>query len=139
MLAFTIQGLVPFANHPQFVFAFSAMSLLQLQAIRRESQLLPDAFACDYDVDIYLLKLSPGDFEVDHALLLFAAGCLLLKGLSTIKQHRGGYSVTRLTENKDLLRFHANAMLFNVVNSCNFKAGTQRAAGKLLQKHGVDV
>ena len=79
------------------------------------------------------------DFEVDHALLLFAAGCLLLKGLSTIKQHRGGYSVTRLTNNKELLMFHANAMLFNVVNSCNLKAGAQRAAGQLLQKHRVYV
>ena len=77
MLAFTVQGLVPFANHPEFVFYFSGMSCLQLQAIRRESQLLRDAVVCDYNVDIYLLKMSPEDFEVDHALLLFAAGCLL--------------------------------------------------------------
>ena len=137
VLAFTVQGLVPFANHPEFVFCYSGMSCLQLQAIRRESQLLRDTLVCDYDVDIYLLKMSPEDFEVDHALLLFAAGCLLLQGLSTIKQHRGGYSVTRLTNNKELLMFHANAMLFNVVNSCNLKAGAQRAAGQLLHKHRV--
>jgi hypothetical protein len=137
VLAFTVQGLVPFANHPEFVFCYSGMSCLQLQAIRRESQLLRDTLVCDYDVDIYLLKMSLDDFEVDHALLLFAAGCLLLKGLSTIKQHRGGYSVTRLTNNKELLMFHANAMLFNVVNSCNLKAGAQRAAGQLLHKHRV--
>ena len=61
---------MPFANHPQFVFSFSAMSLLQLQVIRRESQLLPDSLVCDYDVDIYLLKMSPEDDDVVYWYLI---------------------------------------------------------------------
>jgi hypothetical protein len=46
------------------------MSLLQLQVIRRESQLLPDSLVCDYDVDIYLLKMSPEDDDVVYWYLI---------------------------------------------------------------------
>jgi hypothetical protein len=46
---------------------------------------MPDVMVCECDVDVYVLKLSQERFAVDHALLLFAAACILIRGLSQTK------------------------------------------------------
>jgi hypothetical protein len=139
VLAFNLHGLMPFANNPEFVFPFSRMTLRQLQVLRRHCKSLPDAMACEYDVDVYVLKISPENFEVDHALLLFAAACLLLKGLSQTQAVARGFCVSRLSEDKELLTYHANAILFHIVNACAVRRGALRQAMQLLNQHGVHV
>ena len=86
VLAFNLQGLMPFANHPEFVFPFTSMSLSQLQTLWRQCLAMPDTMVCEYDVDVYVLKLTHEQMTADHALLLFAVACILIRGLSQTKE-----------------------------------------------------
>jgi len=139
VLAFSLYGLMPFANNAEFVFPFASMSLRQLQALRRHCHNLPDTMACEYAVDVYVLKIAPENYEVDHALLIFAAACVMLKGLCETKALARGFRQSILSEDKGLLTFHANAILFNIVNACATRRGALRQAMQLLNKHGVQV
>ena len=139
VLAFNIHGLMPFANNAEFVFPFACMSARQLQALRRRCQQLPDSMACEYAVDMYVLKIAPDDYAVDHALLIFAASCILLKGLCQTKTLTRGFYQCMLAENKELLVFHANAMLYSILNACAVRRGALREAMQLLNAHGVTV
>ena len=91
VLAFNVHGLMPFATHPEYVFEFSRMNLRQLQSLRKHYKDLPDSMTCEYDVDMYVLKASPENYEIEHDLLLFAAGCILLKGLCQTKAVARGF------------------------------------------------
>lgn len=137
VLAFSVHGLMPFANHPEYVFDFSKMSHRQLQSLRWHYKNLPDTMTCEYDVDLYVLKRSPENFEIEHALVLFAAGCLLLKGLCKTNAVARGFSYERLSNDKALLAYHANAILFHIVNACRVKSGALRTAVGLFAKHDV--
>ena len=137
VLAMNLHGLMPFANHPEFVFPFAAMSRQQLRALRRDGRALPDAMACEYDVDVYLLKASEAGFAVDHALLLFAAACILLRGLSQTQACARGFCTVRLAGAE--LRHHANAVLFQIVHACAVRHGALPAAVRLLRRHGVEA
>ena len=117
VLAFNIHGLMPFANNTEFVFPF----------------------ACEYAVDMYVLKIAPDNYAVDHALLIFAASCILLKGLCQTKTLTRGFYQCMLAENKELLVFHANAMLYSILNACAVRRGALREAMQLLNAHGVTV
>jgi hypothetical protein len=139
VLAFSLYGLMPFANNSEFVFQFANMSLRQLQALRRHCLQLPDTMACEYAVDVYVLKIAPENYEVDHALLIFAAACLILKGLCETKAMAHGFCQSMLSEDKELLTFHANAIIFNIVNACATRRGALREAMRLLNKHQVSV
>ena len=137
VLAMNLQGLMPFANNPEFVFPFAAMKGQQLRALRRAGRTLPDAMACEYDMDVYVLKVSQPAFAVDHALLLFAAGCILLRGLSQTQACAHGFCSARLT--KAQLEHHANAVLFQIVHACAVRRGALPAAARLLRKHRVEA
>jgi hypothetical protein len=76
---------------------------------------------------------------VDHALLIFAASCILLKGLCQTKTLTRGFYQCMLAENKELLVFHANAMLYSILNACAVRRGALREAMQLLNAHGVTV
>ena len=120
------------ANNPEFVYPFAAMSQQQLRALRRASRRLPDAMACEYDVDVYVLKIEQDHFEVDHALLIFAAACVLAKGLSQTKARVRGFCCTSLSQNRELMANNANAILFQIVNACSMRPGSLRTAMQLL-------
>ncbi len=137
VLAFSVHGLMPFANHPEYVFDFSKMSHRQLQSLRWHYKNLPDTMTCEYDVDLYVLKRSPENFEIEHTLVLFAAGCLLVKGLSQVKAEKHGFSYPHLSNDKPLLAYHANAILFTIVNACRVRKGALRAAVDLFAKYNV--
>jgi hypothetical protein len=139
VLAFNLQGLMPFANHPEFVFPFASMSLSQIQTLRRQCRAMPDAMVCEYDVDVYVLKLTQEQVAVDHTLLLFAAACILLRGLSQTRALDRGIMCAYLTEKPDLLAHHANAILFQIVHACSLRMGALQEAMKLLQKHNVRI
>jgi hypothetical protein len=62
------------------------MSLSQLQTLCRQCRAMPDAMVCEYDVDVYVLKLTHEQMTADHALLLFAVACILIRGLSQTKE-----------------------------------------------------
>jgi hypothetical protein len=137
VLAMNLTGLMPFANNPEFVFPFSAMNQRQLQALRHDSKMLPDAMACEYDVDVYVLKIRQDNFEIDHPLLVFAAAVILYKGLGQTKIMARGTCFSKLDANPDLLAHHVNAILFQIVHSCTVRRGAVRAAAQLLVKHQV--
>ena len=139
VLAFSLYGLMPFANNAEFVFPFASMSLRQLQALRRHCHNLPDTMACEYAVDVYVLKITPENYAVDHALLVFAAACVMLKGLCETRALAHGFCQSMLSEDKEMLTFHANAILFSIVNACATRRGALREAMQLLNKHGVRV
>jgi hypothetical protein len=50
-----------------------------------------------------------------------------------------GFCQSMLSEDKELLTFHANAILFNIVNACATRRGALREAMRLLNKHQVSV
>ena len=137
VLAMNVTGLMPFANNPEFVFPFAAMSHKQLEALRTDCKMLPDAMACEYDVDLYVLKIRQNNFEIDHSLLIFAAAVILYKGMSETKVLARGTCFPKFESNSDLLAHHANAILFQIVNSCNLKNGALRTSAQLLLKYGV--
>ena len=130
---------MPFANHPEFVFPFASMSLSQIQTLRRQCRAMPDAMVCEYDVDVYVLKLTEEQVAVDHTLLLFAAACILLRGLSQTRALDRGIMCAYLTEKPDRLAHHANAILFQIVHACSLRRGALQEAMKLLQKHNVQI
>jgi len=139
VLAFNVHGLMPFATHPEYVFEFSKMNVRQLRSLRKHYRDLPDTMTCEYDVDMYVLKASPENYQIEHELLLFAAGCILLKGLSQTKVVARGFCMSRLAENRDALLYHTNAILLHIINACALKNGAVRAAMRLLEHHGVTV
>jgi hypothetical protein len=139
VLALNLHGLIPFANNPEFMIPFANMSQRQLQALRRDCKKLPDAMACEYDVDAYVLKIPQVQFQIDHSLLLFAAAVLLYKGLSQTKVCARGFCSTFLAHDPELLAQHANSILFQIVHSCSVRRGALRAATRLLHKHGVST
>ena len=85
------------------------------------------------------IQLAPENYEVDHALLIFAAACLILKGLCETKAMAHRFCQSMLSEDKELLTFHANAIIFSIVNSCATRRGALREAMRLLNKHQVSV
>jgi len=113
------------------------MNQKQVQTLLRDSKKLPDAMACEYDVDVYVLNIPQTYYEIDHALLLFAAAVVLLKGISTTKICARGFCSVSLASNPDLLAHHANSILFQIVNACSVRRGALRTATELLRKHRV--
>ena len=50
-----------------------------------------------------------------------------------------GFCQSMLSEDKELLTFHANAIIFSIVNACATRRGALREAMRLLNKHRVSV
>lgn len=137
VLAMNLNGLMPFAHNPEFIFPFSRMSQKQVQALRHDWKKVTDVMACDYDVDVYVLKVRQEDFQIDHSLLLFAAAVILYKGLVQTQIMSRGTCCSQFEQGSDLLAHHVNAILFQIVHSCSVRRGSLRQAAQLLAKHGV--
>ena len=82
VMALNVHGLMPFANHPEFVYPYSCMSSEQLQALKGHCVSAHAGIACQYDNDVFLLNIFPEAMSLDKGLLLFAGACILLRGLS---------------------------------------------------------
>jgi hypothetical protein len=133
VLAFTVEGLTPFAMHSEYVIPYTLMSKRQLQVLRRECRASNDVMAVDYGIDVYVVKIDNSACEIDAALMLFAAICIILKGLSTQRLTRHGYVCSHLQASE--ITYHLNNAIFKIVHSCLLRPGVQKQAMQLVHKH----
>lgn len=137
-MAFSLDGLMPFVTYPSFIMPFARMSQAQLQSLRRHCKHLSvgeNAIVHEFYLDVFVLKPSTSQHKIDDALLLFAAACILLGGLSQCSVLPQGMAYTRLRP--ETLEFHVNAIIFRIVHACRMKQDSERAAARLLHKHKV--
>lgn len=135
-LALSLQGLVPFAAHPHFVLHYAHMTPPQLRTLRAAcAAMAAEAVVHEYHIDVVVMSAQPQQGRVDDELILFAAACILVGGLSTCQQEKHGCSYRRLQD--EALRFHVNATVFKIMHACRMRQGAERAALGLLAKHGV--
>jgi hypothetical protein len=136
VLAFTLEGLSPFAMHSEYVIPYAHMSQGQLQALRRAcNENCGDTMTIEYGVDVYIVSIDEKIRQVDDSLMLFAATCLLTKGLSTQTLSARGYANARM--DSSVLAFHTNAAVFKIVHSCYLRGGVQQESMRLVRKHNV--
>ena len=92
VLGFTMYGLCPFVTHKDYIIPFESMSKTQLQCLRSTcKQLGKDPIAFDYGVDFYIVHDEQSCSKIDDALMLFAAMCIIWKGLSCTSLKKHGY------------------------------------------------
>jgi hypothetical protein len=136
VLAFTVEGLTPFAMHSEYVIPYTLMNKRQLQVLRRECRACAnDVMAVDYGIDVYVVKIDNSAYEIDAALMLFAAVCIIYKGLSTQRLTRHGYVYSSLDSGE--ISYHVNNAIFKIVHSCLLRPGVQKQAMQLVHKHKV--
>ena len=136
VLCLTQQGLMPIASKHMYIFPYDKMNKQQLQALRSESTNTPQTFAAVYDHDKYSVHglLLP---KVDHVLVLFAANCILAKGLCTSTSRKRGFVMTKLEPAQ--ITYHINTTLLQIVHRCALRNGAVYQANLLLRKHGVSL
>lgn len=139
LLAFTIEGLTPFAMHSEYVIPYAKMNKRQLHALRRACSVGDnDVMAVEYGIEAYVVKIDSCEYELDNALMLFAAACIILKALSTQTLTRSGYiSYTSTRLDPSVTRYHLNNAMFKIVHSCSLRQGVQKEAMCLVNKHKV--
>jgi len=132
----THRGLLPIASKHMYIFPYEKMNKQQLQALRSESTNTPQTFAAVYDHDKYSVHglLLP---KVDHVLVLFAANCILAKGLCTSTSRKRGFVMTKLEPPQ--ITYHINTTLLQIVHRCALRNGAVYQANLLLRKHGVSL
>lgn len=137
ILAFTVEGLTPFAMHSEYVIPYEKMNREQIRALRLECMdSVHDVMSIDYGTDIFVVKIDVAGYEVDDALMLFAAACIILNGLSTQTLTRGGYvTYVNVRLDPDLTVYHLNNAIFKIVHSCLLRPGVERQAMHLLNKY----
>jgi hypothetical protein len=136
VLAFTVEGLTPFAMHSEYVIPYTLMNKRQLQVLRRECRACTnDVMAVDYGIDVYVVKVDNSACEIDAALMLFAAVCIIFEGLSTQRLTRHGYVCSRLESSE--ITYHLNNAIYKIVHSCLLRPGVQKQAMQLAHKHGL--
>jgi hypothetical protein len=136
VLAFTVEGLTPFAMHSEYVIPYKLMNKRQLQVLRRECRACTnDVMAVDYGIDVYVVKIDNSACEIDPALMLFATVCIIYKGLCTQRLTKHGYIWKNLEPSE--ITYHLNNAIFKIVHSCLLRPGVQKQAMQLVHKHGV--
>jgi len=134
VLAFTVEGLTPFAMHSEYLIPYKLMSKHQLRVLRRECRAsTSEVMAIDYGIDVYVVKIDNSACEIDAALMLFAAICIIYKGLSTQRLTRHGYVCSHLQASE--VTYHLNNAIFKIVHSCLLRPGVQKQAMQLVDKH----
>ena len=78
--------------------------------------------------------VGPSYFDDDDAFHTISA-----KGLCETKALACGFCQSMISEDRELLTFHANAILFNIVNACTTRRQALREAMQLLNKHSVSI
>jgi len=127
---------MPIASKHMYIFPYEKMNKQQLQALRSESTNTHQTFAAVYDHDKYSVHglLLP---KVDNVLVLFAANCILAKGLCTSTSRKRGFVMTKLEPPQ--ITYHINTTLLQIVHRCALRNGAVYQANLLLRKHGVNL
>ena len=136
VLAFTQKGLMPIASAHMYVFPYAKMNQKQLRILRRAILHSKRSFEASYQDVTYNVHGSQ-HLHVDGVLILFAASCLLLHGLTTANWAKHGYSYFPL--DKANVSYYMNSTCFTIIHACNMRAGAAFAASQLLRKHGVSI
>lgn len=139
VFALTLEGLVPFANHSEYLFPYAKMNRRQLQTLCAQSKSLTveDSMRAVYIDDFYIVRVTTKLGKVDSVLMIFAAACILARGLGQCIVHTRGIESRGL--DSDTLKYHVNATLSKIVRSCLLKTGVHQAAMLLLQRHQVGL
>jgi hypothetical protein len=136
VLSFTHRGLMPIASAHMYIFPYTKMNREQLRVLRSEIAQTKKTFEAVFQEVTYNVHGMP-HAKVDSVMILFAANCLLLHGLSTTTLKKNGFIYAKLDKHNVL--YHLNATLFTIMNACNMRAGAAHAAARLLRKHGVST
>jgi hypothetical protein len=136
VLSFTHRGLMPIASAHMYIFPYIHMNKEQLRILHCEISQTKRTYVAVFQEVTYNVHGMP-HAKVDSSVILFAANCLLLHGLSSTHLKKHGFSYTKL-DKKNVL-YHLNATLFTIINACNMRAGAAYAAARLLRKHGVST
>lgn len=136
VLSFTHTGLMPIASAHMYIFPYTKMNKEQLRILRCGIAQTKRTYEAVFQEVTYNVHGMP-HAKVDSSVILFAANCLLLHGLSTIHLKKNGFSYTKLDKHHVL--HHLNATLFTIINACKMRAGAAHAAARLLRKHGVSA
>ena len=136
VLCFTEKGLMTIAGAHMYVFPYAKMNKTQLRTLRSAISQSKRTFEALYQEITYNVHGSQ-HLHVDAVLILFAASCLLLRGLTTTSWAKHGYSYFPL--NKENVLYYLNSTCFTIIHSCNMRAGAAFAASQLLRKHGVSI
>jgi hypothetical protein len=137
VLSFTHRGLMPIASAHMYIFPYTKMNREQLRILRREIAQTKKTFEAVFQELTYNVHGMP-HAKVDSVMILFAASCLLLHGLSTTQSKKNGCFCSSKLE-KHNVSYHLNATLFTIINACNMRAGAAHAAARLLRQHGVSI
>jgi hypothetical protein len=136
VISLTHRGLMPIASAHMYIFPYAKMNKEQLCALRSVVSQTKQTFAAMFPQDEYVVHgLTQPKVESD--LILFAATCLLLHGLSTTSSTKRGFVTTRL--DKPTLVHHVNATLFHIIHACGMSTGAGYTVARLLRKHGVST
>ena len=112
------------------------MNKEQLRSLRYVVSQTKQTFAAMFPQDEYVVHGLPQP-KVDSDLILFAASCLLLHGLSTTTSTKRGFLATKL--DKPTLVYHVNATLFHIIHACGMRSGAAYTVARLLRKHRVST
>jgi hypothetical protein len=136
VFSFTHRGLMPIASAHMYIFPYTKMNREQLRILRSEIAQTKKTFEAVFQEVTYNVHGMP-HAKVDSVMILFAANCLLLHGLSTTTLKKNGFIYAKLDKHNVL--YHLNATLFTIMNACNMRAVAAHAAARLLRKHGVST
>ena len=136
VLCFTEKGLMPIAGAHMYVFPYSKMNKTQLRILRDAIVQSKRTFEALYQEITYNVHGSQ-PLHVDAVLILFAASCLLMRGLLTTNWAKHGHSYFPL--DKENVSYYLNSTCFTIIHACNMRSGDAYAASQLLRKHGVSI
>ena len=136
VISLTHRGLMPIASTHMYIFPYAQMNKEQLRALRSVVSQTKQTFAAMFPQEEYVVHglMQP---KVDSDLILFAASCLLLHGLSTTSSTKRGFVSTKLDQ--PTLVHHVNATLFHIIHACGMRSGAGYTVARLLRKHGVST
>ena len=136
VISLTHSGLMPIASAHMYIFPYARMNKEQLRSLRYVVSQTKQTFAAMFPQDEYVVHGLPQP-KGDSDLILFAASCLLLHGLSTTTSTKRGFLATKL--DKPTLVYHVNATLFHIIHACGMRSGAAYTVARLLRKHRVST
>ena len=136
VLSFTHTGLMPIASAHMYIYPYALMNKQQLGMLRSQILHTKQTFEAVFQQDTYIVH-GLRQPKVDSVVVLFAASCLILHGLSTMSSHKRGYASTNLDQKS--LAHHTNATLFHIIHACGIRASVAYEANRMLRKHGVST
>jgi hypothetical protein len=86
---------MPIASAHMYIFPYTKMNKEQLRILRCEISQTKRTYEAVFQEVTYNVHGMP-HAKIDRGVILFAANCLLLHGLSTIHLKKNGFSYTKL-------------------------------------------